>query len=70
MACLITGGTGFVGAEIIRMLRDSGHTRLYAFQRSQSFNRLEGSSNDVEILRGDLGGFSHVLEAEKRLSQT
>ncbi len=65
MACLITGGTGFVGAEIIRMLRDSGHTRLYAFQRSQSLNRLKGSSDGVEILRGDLGDLAHVVEAIK-----
>jgi nucleoside-diphosphate-sugar epimerase len=65
VACLVTGGTGFVGAEIIRMVRDSGHTRLYAFQRSQSLNRLEGSPNGMEILRGDLGDFAHAAEAVK-----
>ena len=65
MATLITGGTGFIGAEVVRLLLEKGETNLVVFDINPSTKRLDDVADQVEIVRGDLGNFSHVLNAVK-----
>jgi threonine 3-dehydrogenase len=66
MATLITGGTGLIGAAIARLLVERGEERPILFDLNPSPKRLAGVEDRVEIVRGDLGVFSHVLDAVKR----
>jgi threonine 3-dehydrogenase len=65
MATLITGGTGFIGAEVVRLLLERGETDLVVFDIDPSTKRLDEVADQVEIVRGDLGNFSQVLNAVK-----
>ena len=66
MAILVTGGTGFIGAEVVRLLLKEGEKRVVVFHVSPSVKRLEDVADQVEMVRGDLGNFSHVLNAVQR----
>jgi threonine 3-dehydrogenase len=66
MASLITGGTGFIGVEVVRCLLDKGETRPVVFSRNPSLARLDDVADRVEVVRGDLGNFSHVLHAVRQ----
>ena len=66
MASLITGGTGFVGAQVARILLEKGEGRPVVFDISPSTKRLDDAADRVEIVRGDLGNFSHVLDVVKK----
>ena len=66
MATLVTGGTGFVGAEVVRLLLDRGETELVVFDINPSTRRLDDVAGRVKLVRGDLGNFSHVLDAVKQ----
>jgi nucleoside-diphosphate-sugar epimerase len=66
MATLVTGGTGFIGVEVVRCLLDRGETRPVVFSRNPSLTRLDDVADRVEVIRGDLGNFSHVLHAVKQ----
>jgi len=66
MGTLITGGTGFIGAEIARLLLESGEEGVVVFDINPSTQRLDDIADDVEAIRGDLGNFSHVLNAVQR----
>jgi nucleoside-diphosphate-sugar epimerase len=63
MGTLITGGTGFIGAEVARLLISRGTTGITLFDVSDSRQRLEDISDSVTIVKGDVGNFSHVLGA-------
>jgi threonine 3-dehydrogenase len=63
MAVLVTGGTGVIGAEVARLLLDQGEERVVLFDRSPSTQRLGDAAGRVELIRGDLGIVSHVLDA-------
>jgi threonine 3-dehydrogenase len=65
MAILVTGGTGFIGAEVVHLLLKEGEKRVVIFHISPSMKRLEDIADQVELVRGDLGNFSHVLNAVK-----
>lgn len=65
MATLITGGTGFIGAEVGRLLLEKGETDLVLFDINPSTKRLDDIADQVKVVRGDLGNFSHVLNAVK-----
>ena len=65
MATLITGGAGFIGLEVVRLLLSRGEKRPLVMSRNPSPKRLGEVADDVEVMRGDLGNFSHVLEAVK-----
>ncbi len=68
MTTLVTGGAGFIGREIVRLLLDSGEERPAIFSRNPSRERLGNLAGRVEAVAGDVGNFSHVLDAVKKTS--
>jgi threonine 3-dehydrogenase len=67
MSVLVTGGTGFIGAEVVRLLLGKGETTLVAFDINPSTKMLDDVADRVEVVRGDLGNFSHVLNVVQRI---
>lgn len=65
MSALVTGGAGFIGAEVVRGLLDGGDKRPFIFSRNPTLRLLDDVASQVELISGDLGNFSHVLEAVK-----
>ena len=63
MRTLITGGTGFLGAEVARTLIGRGSTDITLFDVHDSGRRLEDIGDRVTIVKGDVGIQSHVLDA-------
>jgi nucleoside-diphosphate-sugar epimerase len=63
MRTLITGGTGFIGAEVARALIGRGSTGITLFDVHDSRRRLEDIGDRVTIVKGDVGILSHVLDA-------
>ncbi len=51
--CLVTGGTGMIGREVVRLLADAG-----AHVRSVSLDRIEGLHPGVQQIHGDLTDFA------------
>jgi threonine 3-dehydrogenase len=67
MTILITGGTGFIGAEVVRMLLAKGEQRPVVFHVSGSTQRLDDVADQIDLVRGDLADFSHALDAVKKV---
>jgi threonine 3-dehydrogenase len=65
MSVLLTGGAGFIGAEVIRLLLEHGEEDIFVFSRSPNLQRLDELADKVQLLRGDVGIYSHVLNAVK-----
>jgi threonine 3-dehydrogenase len=65
MSVLVTGGTGFIGAQVVRILLEIGEKRPVVFDINPSTKLLDDVANQVEVVRGDLGNFSHVLNVVK-----
>jgi threonine 3-dehydrogenase len=55
MSILITGGTGFIGAEIVRRLVAAGETEVVVAHRSGNFDRIEDVLHAVTTVQADLG---------------
>jgi len=70
MATLVTGGSGVIGAEVIRLLLERGEDRPGLFDLNPSPHRLGDMAERVDVVRGDLGTFSNVLDAVKRAKPT
>ena len=67
MSTLITGGTGFIGAEIARMLIDTGE-EVHIAHRSGNLGRIEGIEDQVHLHQFDLsvpGSASSLLSEVK-----
>jgi threonine 3-dehydrogenase len=64
MAKLVTGGTGYVGAETVRQLVNRGES-VVAFDINIVNHRIEDVENKVKVVRGDLGNFNEVLNLFK-----
>jgi threonine 3-dehydrogenase len=67
MTTLITGGTGFIGAEVVRLLLARGEQRPVVFHVSGNTQRLDDVADQIELVRGDLANFSHILNVVKKV---
>lgn len=70
MSTLITGGTGFIGAQVVRVLLEKGEKDIVVFDINPSTKLLDDVADQVEVVRGDLGNFSHVLSLVKNVRPT
>ena len=61
MSVLITGGTGFVGAHVARLLIKEKEKDITIFDINPSTKFIDDIAEKVSVVRGDLGNFSHVL---------
>jgi nucleoside-diphosphate-sugar epimerase len=66
MNILITGGTGFIGSEVVRILLEKGEKDLIVFDINPSTKLSDEVADQVEIVGGDIGIFSHVLNVVKK----
>jgi nucleoside-diphosphate-sugar epimerase len=64
MAKLITGGTGYIGAELARILANRGE-EVVLFDNAINCYRIEDIESKVKVVRGDLGNFSEVINVVK-----
>lgn len=60
MSTLITGGTGFIGAEIVKMLHARDEGPIHVANRSGDFTRLGSIVDDVELVQLELGDVKAV----------
>jgi len=65
VSTLVTGGTGFIGAEVARILLEKGEKDIIIFDINPSTKLLDDVADQVKLVRGDLGNFSHVLSVVK-----
>ena len=61
MGVLITGGTGFIGAHVARLLIQERQQDITIFDINPSTKFIDDIVEKVTVVRGDLGNFSHVL---------
>jgi threonine 3-dehydrogenase len=64
MAKLVTGGTGFIGAELVHILVDRGED-VVVFDRTIKHNRIDDIEHKVKVVQGDLGNWSAVFNVIK-----
>jgi len=64
MSKLITGGTGYIGAELARILVERGE-EVVLFDVAMNRYRIEDIEDKVKIVQGDLGNWSEVLNVVK-----
>jgi threonine 3-dehydrogenase len=65
MGVMVTGGTGFIGAALVRLLLERGEEDIVAFHRNPAKKTLHDVVQRIALVEGDLGIFSHVFEAVK-----
>jgi threonine 3-dehydrogenase len=54
MSILITGGTGFIGAEIVRQLLAQDQEEIHVLHRSGNFQRLQDLADRLDFIQVDL----------------
>ena len=64
MAKLITGGAGYIGAELTHILANRGE-EVVLFDIAINRYRIEDIESKVKVVPGDLGNFSEVLNVVK-----
>ncbi|MBL7126355.1 MAG: NAD-dependent epimerase/dehydratase family protein [Dehalococcoidales bacterium] len=64
MTKLITGGTGYIGAELARILAERGEETVL-FDVVINRHRIEDIENKVKIVPGDVGNWAEVLNVVK-----
>jgi threonine 3-dehydrogenase len=68
---VVTGGTGFIGSHLVRLLIERGVPKVVVTGISGSARRLEEVREQIEVERADLGIFSDLLRlVEKHRPQT
>ena len=65
MAILVTGGTGFIGAQVVRELVHQGE-RPTVLDINERKILLKGVENKVTVMKGDVANYSHVFNAVKQ----
>ena len=63
MGVMVTGATGLIGAGLVRMLLERDEEDIVAFHRNPAKKNLNDLTDRISLVVGDLGIFSHVLEA-------
>ena len=66
MGVMVTGATGFIGAGLVRLLTEQGEENIVAFHRNPAKKNLYDLEDRISLIQGDLGVFSHVLEAVRK----
>jgi nucleoside-diphosphate-sugar epimerase len=64
MAVLVTGGTGFIGAEVARVLAQRGE-KTVVFDINDRKTLLKGVEDKVTVVKGDVSNYSHVFNVVK-----
>jgi len=65
---LVTGGTGFVGSELVKSLVNSdAEVRVFDNNIRGKMSRLDGYHDQVEFIEGDVTNYSEVLKASKEI---
>lgn len=62
MSILVTGGNGFIGAEIVRLLHECGDEPLHVTHRSGNLTRLGSLADQVELHQVDMANVEAVAE--------
>ena len=65
MSILITGGTGFIGAQVARILAERGE-RPVVFDINDRRTLLRGVEDKVTVVKGDVSNESHVFNVVKQ----
>jgi len=65
MNAMVTGGTGFIGAALVRLLLERDAENVVAFHRNPAKKTLNDLADRITLVHGDLGIYSHVLEVVK-----
>ena len=68
MPTLITGGTGFIGAEIARILTNRSEKDITVFDMNESTHRLDEVAGQVKMVSGDIGDLSQVIDVVEKSS--
>ncbi|MGQ9543593.1 MAG: NAD-dependent epimerase/dehydratase family protein [Candidatus Bathyarchaeia archaeon] len=66
---LITGGTGFIGCELAKLLTNRGE-RVVLFDVMPNYEAVEPIKDKVTVVRGDLANWSEVFNAVKDFKVT
>ncbi|MBN2073962.1 MAG: NAD-dependent epimerase/dehydratase family protein [Dehalococcoidales bacterium] len=64
MTKLITGGTGYVGSELARLLVEQGE-KVVLFDITINRFRIDDFENECTVIQGDLSNYSQVMNAVK-----
>jgi len=68
MSILVTGGTGFIGAEIVRMLIAAGEGPITVAQRSTDLGRLADLAEHIDLVPLDLSDVDRTEEIVRDLA--
>ena len=55
MSVLVTGGTGFIGTALVRLLLERDNEDIVAFHRNPAKKTLNDLADRVTVVHGDLG---------------
>ena len=67
MTVLITGGTGFIGAEIARQLVTQGARDIFILHRRSNFQRLQDIDGQLHFVQADLGDVARITEVVQQI---